>query len=53
MFTSDEVGIPLEAHKEHSNVVYLDGIMDCQIDICSPEVLVKFSDNFDYQVLPM
>jgi translation initiation factor eIF-2B subunit epsilon len=43
------VSIPLELYKEHHNVVFTDQMMDCQIDICSPEVLVKFSDNFDYQ----
>mmetsp|Transcript_1218 Transcript_1218/g.1986 ORF Transcript_1218/g.1986 Transcript_1218/m.1986 type:complete len:748 (-) Transcript_1218:122-2365(-) len=24
-------------------------LLDCQIDICSPELLLQFSDNFDYQ----
>jgi translation initiation factor eIF-2B subunit epsilon len=24
---------------------------DCYIDICSPEVLMLFTDNFDYQHL--
>ena len=24
--------------------------MDCHVDVCSPEVLVQLSDNFDYQV---
>lgn len=23
-------------------------LMDCYIDICSPEVLLKFAENFDY-----
>jgi hypothetical protein len=25
--------------------------VDCQISICAPEVLMLFSDNFDYQNL--
>jgi hypothetical protein len=24
-------------------------VMDCHIDICAPEVLVDFRENFDYQ----
>ena len=24
-------------------------VLDCHIDVCSPEVLVHFSDNIDYQ----
>ena len=26
-------------------------LLDCQIDICAPEVLMLFTDNFDYQQL--
>ncbi len=25
-------------------------MLDCNIDICSPEVLMHFSDNYDYEV---
>lgn len=28
-------------------------LLDCQIQICAPEVLMLFTDNFDYQVGPM
>ena len=24
-------------------------LLDCHVDVCSPEVLFAFSDNFDYQ----
>jgi translation initiation factor eIF-2B subunit epsilon len=24
-------------------------LLDCQVDICSPELILQFSDNFDYQ----
>lgn len=25
-------------------------LLDCHVDICSPELMLQFSDNFDYQV---
>jgi translation initiation factor eIF-2B subunit epsilon len=24
-------------------------LLDCNVDICSPEMMLQFSDNFDYQ----
>ena len=35
--------------KKRLNHVYV--LQDCYIDICSPEVLSLFTDNFDYQHL--
>ena len=31
------------------NPIYDLWLLDCNIDICSPEVILQFSDNFDYQ----
>lgn len=35
--------------KGRRSVEVTDAIMDCHIDICAPEVLVDFRENFDYQ----
>lgn len=40
--------LPLEMLLEHPQVVFRADLLDCQIDICSPDFLVEFSDNFDY-----
>ena len=32
-----------------SLLLLLCSLQDCYIDICSPEVLILFNDNFDYQ----
>ncbi|KAK9137922.1 hypothetical protein Sjap_008516 [Stephania japonica] len=36
---------------ENPSVSLLNDMQDCYIDICSPEVLSLFTDNFDYQHL--
>lgn len=43
------VNIPLEIFDNHSSLRIRSDLLDCQIDICSPELLLQFSDNFDYQ----
>lgn len=42
--------IPLELMAEHEEMALHSDLQDCRIDICSPEFLLQFSDNFDYQV---
>jgi len=43
--------IPFGILMEHPEMELRSDLLDCHIDICSPEVLVAFSDNFDYQHL--
>lgn len=35
--------------KEHGELQLRSDLLDCHVDVCSPEVLVQLSDNFDYQ----
>ncbi|CAM9510083.1 unnamed protein product, partial [Discosporangium mesarthrocarpum] len=35
--------------EEHTEIQLRSDLMDCNVDVCSPEVLVQISDNFDYQ----
>ena len=44
------MSLPIEILLEHPNLVYRTDLLDCQVDICSPELMLQFSDNFDYQV---
>jgi translation initiation factor eIF-2B subunit epsilon len=41
--------IPLEIMMDHPGVTFLPDMLDCHVDICSPELMLQFSDNFDYQ----
>jgi translation initiation factor eIF-2B subunit epsilon len=41
--------LPSEILSDHPSIQFNTSLQDCFIDICSPEVLVQFSDNFDYQ----
>ena len=41
-------GVGLQLLKEHSKMRFRYDLLDCNIDICSPEVLIHFSDNYDY-----
>jgi translation initiation factor eIF-2B subunit epsilon len=44
--------LPVEFFDEgHSKIQFRYDLLDCHIDICSPDVLLAFSDNFDYQDL--
>ncbi|CAN0265092.1 unnamed protein product, partial [Ectocarpus sp. 8 AP-2014] len=35
--------------EEHGELQLRSDLLDCHVDVCSPEVLVQLSDNFDYQ----
>lgn len=48
--TSKDIRIPLEVMADHPAVSLRTDLLDCHVDICSPEFLLQFSDNFDYQV---
>lgn len=48
--TMKEVRVPLEVMADHPGVNIRTDLLDCHVDICSPELLLQFSDNFDYQV---
>ena len=41
-------GVHLRMLQEHRNMRFRYDLLDCNIDICSPEVLIQFSDNCDY-----
>jgi translation initiation factor eIF-2B subunit epsilon len=45
---SGRFGINLDFLKEHDQMELRYDLLDCSIDICSPEVLIHFSDNYDY-----
>lgn len=45
-----KISLPLEILESHPGLRIRTDLLDCQIDICSPELLLQFSDNFDYQV---
>ncbi|CAM9125336.1 unnamed protein product [Phaeothamnion confervicola] len=48
-FEKDAATIALEVLEEHAEVEIRSDLLDCRIDVCSPEVLLLVSDNFDYQ----
>ncbi|OWZ21160.1 Translation initiation factor eIF-2B subunit epsilon [Phytophthora megakarya] len=37
--------------EEHTQMALRSDLLDCYIDVCSPEVLLKFAEDFDYQDL--
>lgn len=39
-----------EALKEHVELEVREDLIDCGIDICTPEVLAQYTDNFDWQL---
>jgi translation initiation factor eIF-2B subunit epsilon len=47
--TSKDIRIPLDVMMDHPGVNIRTDLLDCHVDICSPELLLQFSDNFDYQ----
>jgi translation initiation factor eIF-2B subunit epsilon len=49
-FKKDSASIPVEILMEHPGLNIRTDLLDCHVDICSPELMLQFSDNFDYQV---
>lgn len=47
---SPRLDIPEEVLKEHVEIDVREDLIDCGIDICTPEVLAQWSDNFDWQM---
>eukprot|EP01038_Epipyxis_sp_PR26KG_P007435 gene7435-10131_t len=48
--TKKSVNISLELMNDHpSGLSFHTDLLDCNVDICSPELMLQFSDNFDYQ----
>lgn len=45
----DFIQLPIQIIQDNRNISFHTDILDCHVDICSPEVLLQFSDNFDYQ----
>lgn len=41
--------VPCSFFASHSRVDFHTDFLDCGIDICSPDVLARFSDEFDYR----
>lgn len=37
--------------EDHAQIALRSDLLDCYIDVCSPEVLLKFAEDFDYQEL--
>jgi translation initiation factor eIF-2B subunit epsilon len=47
--TSNETEVPTSFFDIHGNISIRSDLLDCGIDICSPDVLARFSDEFDYK----
>ncbi|RKP23509.1 nucleotide-diphospho-sugar transferase, partial [Syncephalis pseudoplumigaleata] len=45
----NSVTLDCEVFKKHPELELRNDLIDCQIDICTPEVLALFTENFDYQ----
>ena len=43
------VAVDASLFSDHANVRVRTDLLDCHVDICAPEVLYLFTDNFDYQ----
>lgn len=43
------ISIPPELFKRHPQIAMRSDLIDCSIDICSPDVPALFTENFDYQ----
>ena len=43
------VSLDASLFSEHPNVEVRTDLRDCHVDVCAPEVLYLFTDNFDYQ----
>lgn len=44
------IRMPIEVMDNVKELVFKSDLLDCNVDICSPELLLQFSDNYDYQV---
>jgi translation initiation factor eIF-2B subunit epsilon len=49
-YKKNSINIPLELMNERTGLTFHTDLLDCNVDICSPELMLQFSDNFDYQV---
>lgn len=47
---SPRLDIAEEVLKDHVEVEIREDLIDCGIDICTPEVLAQYTDNFDWQL---
>jgi translation initiation factor eIF-2B subunit epsilon len=47
---SAALDIPGEVLKDHVDLDVREDLIDCGIDICTPEVLAQYTDNFDWQL---
>lgn len=47
--TNRRVNIDPDILKEHQEIEVRQDLIDCGIDICTPDVLALWSDNFDYE----
>ena len=45
------VALDASLFSDHTNVQVRTDLQDCHVDICAPELLYLFTDNFDYQQL--
>ena len=45
----ENIRVPLEIIDDHPSMVVRGDLLDCHVDVCSPELIMQFSDNFDYQ----
>lgn len=45
------VALDASLFSDHTNVRIRSDLQDCHVDICAPELLFLFTDNFDYQQL--
>lgn len=50
-FQKKSIRIPVELMEDANELSFGVGYLDCNVDICSPELMLQFSDNFDYQVI--
>jgi translation initiation factor eIF-2B subunit epsilon len=49
-YKKSSVSVPLEIMADHpGGLNFRTDLLDCHVDICSPELMLQFSDNFDYQ----
>lgn len=48
-YNKGAIRVPLDLMRNAGEVVFSTEFMDCNVDICSPELILQFSDNYDYQ----